>query len=229
MTAVGDDNIKSYIWVYNSSADSPAGNVKRDNIPNIALFDYQPSRSGQCAANFLKGYCGYLCVGGYAGYNRTLAILVACLAHIRRKFMEAKKAQGKNAKADWSLNHIQKIYQIKTQIKHLSVDERYRIRQERALPLLTQFKTWLDKSSLALLLMSLLGKAINYAIVQWEKFLRYCEDGRINIDNNRSERIIKSFVINRKAWLASKAAKGPYTSAVLYSIIETAKASGIKP
>jgi transposase len=232
MTVVDDDNIKSYMWVYNCGADSPQGNICGDDTPNIVLYDYQPSRAGQCAVDFLRDYTGYLSVDGYQGYGKTQAILVACLAHIRRKFVEAKKAQGKQAKigkADWALNLIQKLYRIEKEIKAQSVEERCRIRQEKAVPLLTQFKTWLDKSSLAVLPESAIGRAIHYAINQWNKFIRYTENGCIDIDNNRSERAIKPFVIGRKNWLISQTANGANTSAVLYSIIETAKANGIKP
>jgi len=104
----------------------------------------------------------------YAGYYLTLAQLVACLARMRRKFIEAKKMQCKNAKvgkADWALNQIQKLYRIEKQIKDKTVEERYRIRQEQSLLLLLQLKTLLDKSSLTVLPQSLLGKAINYAHV----------------------------------------------------------------
>jgi transposase len=94
--------------------------------------------------------------------------------------------------------------------------------------LLNQFKAWLDKSSLTILPESLLGKAVKYAINQWDKFICYVQDGRIDIDNNRSERGIKPLVIGRKAWLMSQTATGANASAVLYSIIETAKACGLK-
>ena len=232
MVVVKDDNIKSYMWVYCCGADTPAGNIKDDTTPNIVLYEYQPSRAGRHAATFLGGYQGYLSADGYQGYEKTQANLVACLAHIRRKFNDAKIAQGKSGKtgkADWALNHIQKLYRIEKQIKDASIDERYRIRQEKAVPLLAQFKTWLDKSSRAVLPESLLGRAIQYALNQWDKFIRYCEDGRIDVDNNRSERAIKPFVIGRKAWLISQTKNGANTSAVLYSIIETAKANGLKP
>jgi transposase len=169
MTVVGDDNVKSYMWVYNCGADSPQGKISGDTTPNIVLYDYQPSRGGKCAVNFLRGYQGYLSVDGYACYHHTHAQLVACLAHIRRKFMDAKKMQGKSAKvgkADWALNHIQKLYRVEKQIRDKSVDERYRIRQAQSMPLLMQFKAWLDKSSSTVLPESLVGKAINYAINQ---------------------------------------------------------------
>jgi len=97
------------------------------------------------------------------------------------------------------------------------------------MPLLNQFKTWLDKSAPNVLPESLLGKALNYALNQWDKTIRYCDDGRLDIDNNRSERAIKPFVMGRKAWLFSQTANGANASATLYSIIETAKVNGLVP
>jgi len=238
LKVIKDDNIKSYMWVYSCGADSPAGNLKDDSTPNIVLYDYQPSRAGKCAVDFLqyadaKHYKGYLQVDGYAGYHQSHATLVVCMAHLRRKFTEAQKAQSKGSKktgkADWALNHIQKLYRIEKLIKDLPIEERYRIRQEKSVPLLNQFKTWLDDSAPNVLPESLLGKALNYALNQWDRAIRYCDDGRLDIDNNRSERAIKPFVMGRKAWLFSQTANGANASATLYSIIETAKANGLVP
>lgn len=232
LQVVNDDNQKSYMWLYNCGVDSPEGKLKGSDIPNIVLFDYQPTRAGIHPKTFLDGYTGYLNVDGYQGYQQTDAKLVVCLAHIRRKFIEAKQAQGKNAKtgkADMALSLIQKLYRIETRIKQKSIDERYHIRKQQSIPIIETFKTWLDKSSLSVLPESYLGKAIQYARNHWDKFIRYCEDGRIDIDNNRSERAIKPFVIGRKNWLISQTANGASASAVLYSIIETAKANGLKP
>jgi transposase len=238
LKVINDDNIKSYMWVYSCGADSPSGNINGDSAPNIVLYDYQPSRAGQCAVNFLQDknkapYTGYLQVDGYADYHQSRAQLVVSMAHIRRKFDEAKKAQSnsskKTGKADWALNQIQKLYRIEKQIKGLSVEERYRIRQEQSIPLLGQFKAWLDKSAPNVLPKSLLGNALNYALNQWEKAIRYCDDGRLDIDNNRSERAIKPFVMGRRAWLFSQTANGANASATLYSIVESAKANGLVP
>ena len=238
LQVIKDDNVKSYMWVYCCGADSPAGKLNGDNAPNIVLYDYQPSRAGKCAAAFLQNdagtpYTGYLQVDGYSGYDKLPAKSVVCMAHIRRKFDEAKKAQGKGnqktGKADWALNHIQKLYRIEKQIKTLPIDERYRIRQEKSLPLLNQFKAWLDKSAPNVLPESLLGKALSYALNQWEKAIRYIDDGRLDIDNNRCERAVKPFVTGRKAWLFSKTANGANTSAILYSIVQTAIANGLVP
>lgn len=220
-----------YMWLYATGADSPDGNIKGADIPNVVLFDYHNSRSASCATGYLGAYQGYLQVDGYAGYHHTQATLVGCWAHARRKFTEAKTAQGKkpSGKADWALNHIQKLYRVEHQLKDKTVDERYQIRQDKSLPLLEQLEAWLISSQQQVLPKTKLGEAIQYCLNQWEKLRRYTLDGRLNIDNNRAERAIKPFVIGRKAWLFSQTANGANASAVLYSIIETAKANNLVP
>ncbi|MGO4893133.1 IS66 family transposase [Flavobacterium sp. W21_SRS_FM6] len=159
------------------------------------------------------------------------ATLVGRMAHARRKFTDAQKAMGKHksGKVDWALNHIQKLYRIETQIKDKTIDERYRIMHEESLPLLAQFKTWLIKSEQQVITKNDLSDAIQYYLNQWEKLVRYTLDGRLSIDNNRAERAIKPFVMGRKAWMFSQTAKGAQSSAVLYSIVESAKANGLTP
>lgn len=168
---------------------------------------------------------------GYIGYRQTGAILVGCWAHARRKFHEAKVAQAnkKVGKADLALGHIQKLYRIEKQIKEKSSAERHQARAQSAAPILKQFKRWLDKSAETVLPNTLLGKAIQYSLNQWPYLVRYVEDGRLSIDNNRAERAIKPFVIGRKNWLFSITDNGANASAMLYSIIETAKANGVEP
>lgn len=232
LKVLNEDKSTCYMWLYCTGTDSPNTN---STLPNIVLYDYQRSRSGSCAVEFLGGenpaYKGYLQVDGYAGYGKTKAILVGCFAHARRKFKEAKQAQpkGKSGKADMALNQIQKLYRIETQIKGKTSEEKYITRQQKSLPLLKKLKEWLDKSAEQVTPQSKLGEAITYCLNQWHKLIRYTEDGRLNIDNNRSERAIKPFVIGRKNWLFSKSASGARASANLYSIIETAKANNLIP
>ena len=224
-----EDKATSYMWLYATGADSPDANIPGTTIPNIVLYDYHNSRAGQCAVDFLGGYRGYLQVDGYAGYEQTQATLVGCWAHARRKFMEAKKGAGKkgSGKADWALNHIQKLYRIETQLKDSSAEERYTTRQEKSLSLLNQLHAWLTKSTQQVLPKTKLGEAIQYCLNQWHKLERYTLDGHLAIDNNRAERAIKPFVIGRKNWLFSQTATGANASAILYSIIETAKANDL--
>jgi len=103
------------------------------------------------------------------------------------------------------------------------------IRQEKSLPLLAEFKTWLIKSKEQVISQNDLSAAIQYCLNQWEKLQRYTLDGRLSIDNNRAERGIKPFVMGRKAWMFSQTANGAKASAVLYSIVEMAKANGLTP
>jgi transposase len=213
-----------YMWVYGCGLEQSTG-------PKLVLFDYQDSRSSKHPADFLAGFNGYLQVDGYAGYEKTHATLVGCWAHARRKFVEAQKAQGKGktGKADVALNHIQKLYALESKLKTAPPDKKYEARQTLAKPLLAQFKSWLDKSSESVTKESLLGAAITYSLNQWPKLMRYLDDGRLNIDNNRAERAIKPFVIGRKAWLFANTKSGAQASAVLYSLVETAKINGLEP
>jgi len=233
LKVIHEDKKQCYMWVYCTGTDSPStANVDDKNkAPNIVLYDYKNSRSGQCAKDYLRNFNGYLQVDGYVGYEKTDAILAGCMAHARRKFVEAKTVQvkGKTGKADWAINHIQKLYRIETEIKDKTAADKHRLRQEKSAPLLKQFKDWLDKSALYVPPKSAIGKAIAYSLRQWPKLTRYIENSDLNIDNNRAERAIKPFVIGRKNWMFSNTAKGAEASAILYSIIETAKANGLIP
>lgn len=223
-----EDKHHCYMWIYCSGADSPDVGDRK----NIVLYDYQASRSGACAKQFLSGYSGYLQVDGYAGYEQLPGVkLVGCWAHARRKFIEAQQAQpqGKTGKADWAVSLIQKLYRLETQLKSQSTSVVYQARQEKAKPLLEQFKTWLDSTALTTLPNSAIGKAVQYCLNQWHKLERYLDDGDLAIDNNRAERAVKSFVIGRKNWLFSKTPKGATASAGLYSLVETAKVNGLDP
>ena len=227
LKVINEDKSTCYMWLYCTGTDSP----NEHPIPNIVLYDYQNNRSGRCAVGYLGDYSGYLQVDGYQGYEQTKATLAGCWAHARRKFKEAEVVQstGKTGKANWALSHIQKLYRIETRLKNKSADEKRKVRQQQSLPLLNQFKTWLDKSALQVPPKTALGKAISYSLRQWPKLIRYIEEGNLNIDNNRAERAIKPFVIGRKNWLFSNTASGANASAILYSIIETAKANGLTP
>jgi len=231
LKVIHEDKNQCYMWVYCTGTDSPPTNRSNSDPPNIVLFDYQNSRAGHCAKDYLQDYQSYLQVDGYAGYEQTDATLVGCFAHARRKFIDAQKIQvkGKTGKADWAINHIQKLYRIEKEIKGQPAVEKQRLRQEQTRPLLDVFKHWLDKSAIQVPPKSAIGKAIGYSLRQWPKLIRYLEHGDLNIDNNRAERAIKPFVIGRKNWMFANTANGAQASAILYSLIETAKANGQIP
>ncbi|SFD44855.1 IS66 family transposase, partial [Pseudoalteromonas denitrificans] len=198
-------------------------------IPNIVLFDYHNSRAASCVVNYLEGYQGYLQVDGYSAYGKTTAKIAGCMAHARRKFVDAKTAQGQNktGKADVALNLIGKLYGIEASLKDKNVDEKYQVRQEKSKAIIDKLHVWVINIKDKTPPKSKLGEAITYWMNQEHKLITYLEDGRINIDNNRAERAVKPFVIGRKNWLFSNTAKGAKASAMLYSIIETAKANGL--
>nr|ULG19931.1 transposase [Yersinia frederiksenii] len=215
------------MWVYGCGGDSP----DPARPPNIVLYDYQDGHGEACPVGFLSGYEGYLQADGYAGYTKTAATVAGCMAHARRKFMEAKVAQPREkvGRADWALTHIQKLYRLEQAIKGESLEVIVARSQKEAKPLLDEFKAWLDKSASQVPPGTLLGKALTYSLNQWSKLVRYVEHGQLSIDNNRAERAIKPFVLGRKNWMLANTRSGARSSAILYSLVETAKANGLIP
>ena len=213
----------SYMWVR-----------AREGPEAIILFDYAPSRSGEVPKKLLAGFKGYLQVDGYEGYNTVCAepdvTRVGCWAHVRRKFFEAykasKKGQGKAAEA---LGLIKALYEIEAEAKEYTVAGRYKLRQQEATPLLAKIRAYLDQYLETVPPQALLGKALHYADKQWSTLIRYIEDGRLSIDNNFVENAIRPFALGRKNWLFSDTVAGAEASAILYSLIETAKANGHEP
>lgn len=218
---------KSYMWV----------RVGGPPAQPIRLFHYADSRRGEVASALLADYRGYLQTDDYAGYNSACSenkiTQLGCWAHARRKFIDAQKAASsktkKTGKADVAVNLIGKLYAVEKQIKALSADEKYIVRQQQALPILTDIRQWLDKTLHSTLPKGLLGKALSYLEKNWTKLTVYTEDGRLSIDNNPAENAIRPFVIGRKNWLFSATVKGATSSANLYGLIETAKANGLEP
>lgn len=217
---------KSYLWLQRGG---PPGQP-------LILYHYDPGRGSAVAKELLEGFAGYLQTDGYDGYNAVVAtnnlVHVGCWAHARRKFDEAIRAQGKNRKrglAHRGLSLIQKLYRIDKQAKKLSAEDRQARRQEQAIPVLQEIRSWLDQSLPKVPPTSATGKALRYMNNEWPKLVRYVADGRLSIDNNLAENAIRPFVVGRKNWLFSDSVRGVKASANLYSIIETAKANGLEP
>jgi hypothetical protein len=124
---------------------------------------------------------------------------------------------------------IAKLYVIEKTIKEKSIEERYDIRQQKSRPQLEKMKSWLDKALLNTLPKGKTGQALAYTHKNWDKLTEYIKDGRLSIDNNPVKNAIRPFAIGRKNWLFSDSQKGANTSAMLYSMIETAKANHIEP
>ena len=231
LTVLDDERKKSYIWLYGCGPDRD-GNAQ---APGIVLFDYQEgSRGHHCPQAYLSNYTGYLHVDGYKAYEKTEAKLVGCWAHARRKFIEAEQSQpkgkqGKGGKIQWAVSWFQKLYRVEQALKDKPREERYVTRQSKTQSLLNEFKAWLDKSVTQVPPKSKLGEAISYSLNQWSKLVRVIDDGGLSMDNNRAERSVRPFTVGRNNWLFSKTHNGARASAVLYSLIETAKANDCEP
>jgi hypothetical protein len=182
---------------------------------------------------------GYLHVDGYAGYEGMAHVtLSGCWAHARREFHDAIQALPKDkrqvlGKAHQGLTFCNRLFEIErkmTRRERPPTPEERRVERERdSRPVLTEFHAWLGAMQPIVVPKSALGKAVGYCLNQWEKLGRFMEDGRLEIDNNRAERSIKPFVIGRKAWMFANTPSGARASAVLYSLVETAKANGLDP
>jgi transposase len=187
------------------------------------------------AREFLKEYRGYVQTDGYTGYNELSNIAgivqVGCWAHVRRKFFEVNKASKNAVSAQEAMRYIGRLYAVEHDAdrKNVTTEERKALRQREAVPILEEFKGWLDRRVEQVPPQSLLGKAMNYALGQWERLVRYVENGIMTPDNNRAENAIRPFVVGRKNWLFSDTQRGAHASAALYSLIETAKANKIEP
>jgi transposase len=215
----------SYLWLYRTGREGPP----------MIVYDYQKTRAGEHPRKFLSAFSGYLHVDGYAGYHKVSDVtLVGCWAHARRKFDEALKAlpdskSSASVTAKEGLDFCNRLFAIERDLKDSTPDERYTIRLERSRPVLDAFSVWLRTQRSRVLPKSAFGKAITYCRNQWDKLEAFMKDGRLELDNNRSERSIKPFVIGRKNWMFANTPRGAHASAVIYSMIETAKENGLNP
>ena len=225
---------KSYMWVYLTGKD--------DGSP-IILYEYQETRSGEHPRKFLSGFKGYLHADGYSGYyglekptepDRLPDVkLCGCWSHFRRKADEALKGQppGKRhvGRAKEVLDMVNLLFSIDRELSKCTPEQRLEARQEKSRPVVENIRRWLDGIKDDILPQSLLGTVVTYGLNQWDKLTRFLEDGRIELSNNRAERAIKPFVIGRKNFLFCNTPGGAKASAVIYSIIEMAKANGLNP
>lgn len=216
---------KSYMWLYATGAT---------DIP-IFLYDYRTTRASKNPRKMLKGFKGYLNTDGYGGYNDIPgAKVVGCFAHARRKFTDALKSLPKGSSstatsAQEGLDYCNRLFDIERNLESKTSEERHKERLEQSKPVLDEFHLWLVAKKKQTLPKSALGQAITYCLNQWKKLSAFLLDGRLEISNNRAERAIKNFVIGRKNFLFSNTPKGASSSAIIYSIIETAKANKLSP
>jgi hypothetical protein len=213
---------RGHFWVYVGDALNP-----------YSVYDFTMSHSRDGPARFLSGYEGYLQADGYGGYDGIeirsdgKLILVACGAHIRRRFYAQRPYAPEVACP--ALAYFRQLYVLERQWKPLCDEKRYQRRQSQPLPILAEFRQWLDAVSPRVLPKSKIGEAVSYARNQWEAWKRFCEAGFLSIDNNISEQRVKPCAMGRKAWLFLGRPNGGETAAVLYSLTASAKANRAHP
>jgi len=195
------------------------------------VFDYTPTRSRDGPTSWLGDYQGYLHADAFGGYDGIYAtgkvIELACWAHARRKFHDARLSDPEHAHQ--ALGLIRLLYEVERQAKELDAPARQRCRAEQSAPLLEQLHDWLRAQRDTALPKSPMGTAIGYALNHWDALNRYVVDGDLAIDNNVAERAIRPLVIGRKNYLHLGSDTGGRTAATLYSVIASAKRQGLDP
>lgn len=223
-----DSKSTKYMWMYKT------GESKNP----IVLYDYQRTRSSSCPRDFLKGFSGYLQTDGYNGYNKVEKIKrLYCLAHIRRKYhaiiVNLNEEALKKSKAKIGFHFCEKLYKIEKELKEKYSEKedyykkRYETRLEKSAPILKEFEEYVNHEIKDAIPRSPLGQALEYTQKLLPSFKTFLEDGALEIDNNGSERALKSFVIGRKNWLFCNSSKGARSSAIIYSIVESAKGNDL--
>lgn len=212
---------ESRMWIY---ASSPRSDQR------ISFFEYQPSRSGSHAAAFLKNFGGKLVTDGYSGYNKVEgAIRCGCWTHARRKWREAmpKGATVSTSKAAIGYQYCNKLFAYEKKIAEQSDTERKLARQAVLQPLLEAYWLWLD--TIGAESGSKLYEAVNYSRNQRPYLEAFLEHGDVEPSNNAAENAIRPFALGRKNWLFCDSVKGADSSAIVYTLVETAKLNGIEP
>lgn len=212
---------KSYMWVYLT------GN---DGKPGIVLYDYHPGRKGEYAREFLRGFRGYCHCDGYSGYNTPEDLeRVGCYAHLRRKFFDAipvkKEAGSKALPAEVGVDFCNRLFRLERTYKGKSADELKELRLKEEKPVVDNFYRWVN--GLHPVRGSKLAAAVTYAKNQRESLENYFKDGRLELSNSSAERKVKSYVMGRKNFLFHDTVDGAKASAIVYSIIETAKENSL--
>lgn len=215
------------LWTYVCD-DRPAAST----VPPAVWFAYTPDRKGEHPQSHLKKFAGTLQADAYAGFNalyQTGRIQeAACWAHARRKFYDLHVARPSTVTAE-ALRRIGELYAIETTIRGKPPDERRRIRQQQAKPLLADFEAWLKATMVPLSAKSDTTAAILYALNRWAALTRYCDDGVLEIDNSAAERALRGVAIGRRNYLFAGADSGGERAAAIYTLVGTAKLNGIDP
>ncbi len=215
---------RSYLWVYRSN-DLEGG-------PPIVVFDYQTGRSGQHARDFLQDWRGHLMVDDYGGYKSLLSeegmTELACLAHIRRKYVDLYQA-NQSPIADEAIRRIGELYAIEQRGRDLSADERRQLREWEAIPRLASMQSWLIATRATVAESSGTAKAMDYGLRRWPALERYARSGILPIDNNPCENAIRPVAVGKKNWMFMGSERAGRRAASLLTLLGTARLNGLDP
>src|SRR4030043_806205 len=212
---------KGYHWVYRSPLDK------------LVVFDYQKGRSRDGPREFLKSFRGVLQTDGYQAYdefeNKEGITLLACMAHVRRKFDQAM--DNDPTRATCALGKIQQLYKIEREAreKNLSQDQRKELRQKEARPVLEELEGWMKDQLVQVLPRSAIGDALAYSLRLWKRLIRYIDDGRWELDNTGVENSIRPVALGRKNYMFSGSHEAARYAAMMYSFLGTCKINNVEP
>ncbi len=202
-------------------------------LSRLVVFDYQPTRSSRGPTAFLQNFEGTLQTDGYTAYNELVKAkgipFLACMAHARRYFEKA--LDNDQFRAQYALSKIQELYTLERTMKEeeLNSVQTQDLRQRYALPILEEWKIWLDGQQVRVTPKSPIGKAINYTLNLWSRLIRYVEDGNYLIDNNPIENTIRPLALGRKNYLFAGSHQAAQRAAMMYSFFATCKLNQVNP
>jgi len=212
--------LKGHLWAYRGDEAHP-----------YVVFEFTPDWQGKAPQDFLKTFRGYVQADAYKGYDALFKdgtrIEVGCMAHARRKWVAAQASSPQVA--GQALELIGRLYAIEEECREVTPEQRRSVRQERSVPILESFRVWMEGQKARVLPKSPVATAIEYAQNQWAALVRFCEDGRLNIDNNAVERELRAVALGRKNWMAAGGGIGGETAAIGYTMVASALACGVNP
>ena len=206
--------------------------LPRQRLSGAGQQHRRTRHEGEHPVKHLSGYQGWVHADGYAGFNGVFgegkATEVACMAHIRRKFVNVFAAQG-SAIAEEAIKRIAQLYGVEKQARGQSPEARAALRQENAKPIFDDLEEWLRDQLPKISGKSPLAKAIRYALGRMPKTRPYLDNGFLELDNNTAERAMKPVAIGRKNWMFAGSQRGGNSMAIAFTLIETAKLNGVDP
>lgn len=213
---------RAYVWAYCTTPFSPLKAV---------VYDFSPSRAGEHARNFLGQWNGKLVCDDFAGYKASFQqgiTEIGCMAHARRKFFDLH-ATNKSQLAEQALHSIGGLYEIERQARDMTDEDRWRIRQEKAAPILNALHAWMLAQRDLVPEGSAVAKALEYSLKRWGALARYIEDGAVPIDNNAVENQIRPWALGRSNWLFAGSLRSGKRAAAIMSLIQSARMNGHDP